>query len=67
MFFHETRHHVVHYDIQNIVNFPAGFRLLVKIGEFSSKSPHDQDLLINEDIIEWPVGFKKVQFSFYIG
>ncbi|XP_069923702.1 vomeronasal type-2 receptor 116-like [Oryctolagus cuniculus] len=61
--FHETRHHVVHYDIQNIVNFPAGFRLLVKIGEFSSKSPHDQDLLINEDIIEWPVGFKKTPQS----
>ncbi|XP_069923670.1 vomeronasal type-2 receptor 116-like [Oryctolagus cuniculus] len=63
VFFHETRHHVVHYDIQNIVNFPAGFRLLVKIGEFSSKSPHDQDLLINEDIIEWPVGFKKTPQS----
>uniref|UniRef100_G1U605 G-protein coupled receptors family 3 profile domain-containing protein n=1 Tax=Oryctolagus cuniculus TaxID=9986 RepID=G1U605_RABIT len=47
----------------NIVNFPAGFRLLVKIGEFSSKSPHDQDLLINEDIIEWPVGFKKTPQS----
>ncbi|XP_051685220.2 vomeronasal type-2 receptor 116-like [Oryctolagus cuniculus] len=56
--FHETRNHMVHYYIQNVVNFPSGLRLLIKIGEFSSKNPHEQSLLINEEMIEWPVAFK---------
>nr|XP_051695654.1 vomeronasal type-2 receptor 116-like [Oryctolagus cuniculus] len=51
--FHETRHHMAHYDIHNIVNFPAGFHLLIKIGEFSSESAHDQGLVLNEEMIEW--------------
>ncbi|XP_062035328.1 vomeronasal type-2 receptor 116-like [Lepus europaeus] len=61
--FHETRHHIVHYDIHNIVNFPAGFRLLIKIGEFSSKSAHDQGLVLNEEMIEWPVASKETPQS----
>nr|XP_051687047.1 vomeronasal type-2 receptor 116-like [Oryctolagus cuniculus] len=56
--FHETRNHMAHYDIQSVVNFPSGLRLLTKIGEFSSKSPHEQSLLFNEEMIEWPVTFK---------
>nr|XP_051685219.1 vomeronasal type-2 receptor 116-like [Oryctolagus cuniculus] len=61
--FHETRHHMAHYDIHNIVNFPAGFRLLIKIGEFSSESAHGQELVLNEDMIEWPVAFKETPQS----
>nr|XP_051687489.1 vomeronasal type-2 receptor 116-like [Oryctolagus cuniculus] len=61
--FHETRHHMAHYDIHNIVNFPAGFRLLIKIGEFSSESAHDQGLVLNEEMIEWPIAFKKTPQS----
>uniref|UniRef100_G1TL19 G-protein coupled receptors family 3 profile domain-containing protein n=1 Tax=Oryctolagus cuniculus TaxID=9986 RepID=G1TL19_RABIT len=61
--FHEMRHRVAHYDIHNIVNFPAGFRLLIKIGEFSSESKHDQSLDLNEEMIEWPVAFKETPQS----
>uniref|UniRef100_G1TUL6 G-protein coupled receptors family 3 profile domain-containing protein n=1 Tax=Oryctolagus cuniculus TaxID=9986 RepID=G1TUL6_RABIT len=50
--FHEMRHRMAHYDIHNIVNFPAGFRLLIKIG-----------LVLNEDMIEWPVAFKETPQS----
>nr|XP_051686637.1 vomeronasal type-2 receptor 116-like [Oryctolagus cuniculus] len=61
--FHEMRHRMAHYDIHNIVNFPAGFRLLIKIGEFSSESAHGQELVLNEDMIEWPVAFKETPQS----
>uniref|UniRef100_G1TGL6 G-protein coupled receptors family 3 profile domain-containing protein n=1 Tax=Oryctolagus cuniculus TaxID=9986 RepID=G1TGL6_RABIT len=61
--FHETRFHMAHYDIHNIVNFPAGFRLLIKIGEFSSESKHDQSLVLNEEMIEWPVAFMETPQS----
>ncbi|XP_062035392.1 vomeronasal type-2 receptor 26-like [Lepus europaeus] len=61
--FHETRHRMKHYDIHNIVNFPAGFRLLIKIGEFSSENAHDQGLVLNEEMIEWPVAFKETPQS----
>nr|XP_051695815.1 vomeronasal type-2 receptor 116-like [Oryctolagus cuniculus] len=54
---------MAHYDIHNIVNFPAGFRLLIKIGEFSSESAHDQGLVLNEEMIEWPIAFKKTPQS----
>ncbi|XP_069923677.1 vomeronasal type-2 receptor 116-like [Oryctolagus cuniculus] len=62
--FHETRHDVVQYDIQNIVNFPVGLGLMVNIGKFFSKSSHDQALVINEEMIEWPIAFKKVWIPF---
>ncbi|XP_062035393.1 vomeronasal type-2 receptor 116-like [Lepus europaeus] len=61
--FHETRHRMKHYDIHNIVNFPAGFRLLIKIGEFSSENAHDQGLVLNEEMIEWPAAFKETPQS----
>uniref|UniRef100_G1U981 G-protein coupled receptors family 3 profile domain-containing protein n=1 Tax=Oryctolagus cuniculus TaxID=9986 RepID=G1U981_RABIT len=61
--FHETRHDVVQYDIQNIVNFPVGLGLMVNIGKFFSKSSHDQALVINEEMIEWPIAFKKTPQS----
>lgn len=60
--FHESRDRMAQYDVQNIGNFPGGLQLLVKIGEFSSKSPHDQVLVISEEMIEWPLAFKEVRF-----
>jgi hypothetical protein len=48
------------YDIQNNVNFPVGLGLLVKVGEFVSKSPLDQSLTIKEEMVEWPIGFTEV-------
>uniref|UniRef100_A0A8C0WJ97 G-protein coupled receptors family 3 profile domain-containing protein n=1 Tax=Castor canadensis TaxID=51338 RepID=A0A8C0WJ97_CASCN len=49
--------YMAHYDIENTVNFPAGLGLMVKVGEIFSKTPHDQVLIINDKIIEWPIGF----------
>ncbi|XP_058527863.1 vomeronasal type-2 receptor 116-like [Ochotona princeps] len=59
----DPSHGVARYDIQNVVNFPAGLSLLVKIGEFSSTSSHEQELFIHEDLIEWPVAFKETPQS----
>lgn len=56
----EKRHHVAWYDIQNNVNFPAGLSLLVKVGEFVSRSPQEQGLVIDEEMVEWPIGFPEV-------
>uniref|UniRef100_G1U0P9 G-protein coupled receptors family 3 profile domain-containing protein n=1 Tax=Oryctolagus cuniculus TaxID=9986 RepID=G1U0P9_RABIT len=61
--FHETRHHMAHYDIHNIVNFPAGFCFLIKIGEFSPECARGEDLVLNEEMIEWPVAFKETPQS----
>uniref|UniRef100_H0W731 G-protein coupled receptors family 3 profile domain-containing protein n=1 Tax=Cavia porcellus TaxID=10141 RepID=H0W731_CAVPO len=63
MSFNEKRHRMAWYDIQNNVNFPAGLRLLIKVGEFVSKSPHDQALVINAEMVEWPIGFTETPKS----
>ncbi|XP_040846078.1 vomeronasal type-2 receptor 116-like, partial [Ochotona curzoniae] len=55
--------HQEHYNIQNIVNFPAGLRVMVNIGKFSSGSGRDQDPVIREDMIKWPVAFKETPTS----
>lgn len=55
IFLDEKGNHMAQYDIQNTVSFPAGLGLLVKVGKFLSDSLHGQDLIINEDIEEWPV------------
>ncbi|XP_058513661.1 vomeronasal type-2 receptor 116-like [Ochotona princeps] len=60
---HKTTPHQAHYDIHNIVNFPAGLREMVNIGKFSSGSGRDQSLVIREDMIEWPVAFKETPTS----
>ncbi|XP_040846068.1 vomeronasal type-2 receptor 116-like [Ochotona curzoniae] len=60
---HKATPHQEHYNIQNIVNFPAGLRVMVNIGKFSSGSGRDQDLVIREDMIEWPVAFKETPTS----
>ncbi|XP_048208155.1 vomeronasal type-2 receptor 116-like [Perognathus longimembris pacificus] len=48
---------VAQYDVQNVVNFPAGLGLMIQVGEFVYRSPLDQDLVLKEEMIEWPVGF----------
>ncbi|KAM4867279.1 vomeronasal type-2 receptor 116-like [Thomomys bottae] len=54
---------VTQYDIQNIVNFPAGLGLMIKVGEFVCTSPFDHDLVIKEEMIEWPIEFTKTPQS----
>ncbi|XP_063085181.1 vomeronasal type-2 receptor 116-like [Cavia porcellus] len=63
IFLDGKRQHVAQYDIQNTLNFPAGLSLLVKVGEFVSKGPLDQGLVIKEEIIEWPLGFTEIPHS----
>uniref|UniRef100_A0A8D2DLC7 G-protein coupled receptors family 3 profile domain-containing protein n=1 Tax=Sciurus vulgaris TaxID=55149 RepID=A0A8D2DLC7_SCIVU len=52
----EKSNQMAQYDIHNAVNFPAGLGLLVKVGEFVSKRPLGQGLVINEEMVEWPIG-----------
>ncbi|XP_027632144.1 vomeronasal type-2 receptor 26 [Tupaia chinensis] len=47
------------YDIQNLVKFPNDSWKLVKVGEFVSKSPHDQDLVIKNEMLKWPDVFQE--------
>ncbi|XP_016050199.2 vomeronasal type-2 receptor 116-like [Erinaceus europaeus] len=42
------------YDVLNISPFPAAHGLLVKVGEFVSNG-QNKNLVINEEIINWPV------------
>ncbi|XP_013362659.1 PREDICTED: vomeronasal type-2 receptor 116-like [Chinchilla lanigera] len=44
------------YDILNFWNFPEGLRLKVKVGTFSSRAPHGQQMTLSEDMIEWATG-----------
>ncbi|XP_058513660.1 vomeronasal type-2 receptor 26-like [Ochotona princeps] len=60
---HKATPRQAHYDIHNIVNFPAGLQIMVNIGKFSSGSGRDQSLVIREDMIEWPVAFKETPTS----
>ncbi|XP_051061069.1 vomeronasal type-2 receptor 116 [Phodopus roborovskii] len=55
----ENKNRVEKYDIQNFL----GYSLLVKVGEFVSKSPQDQGLFINEVLIKWPSNFNKTPQS----
>ncbi|XP_040846069.1 vomeronasal type-2 receptor 26-like, partial [Ochotona curzoniae] len=56
---HKATPHQEHYDIQNIVNFPAGLQVMDNIGRFG----YDQGLVIREDMIEWPVALKETPTS----
>ncbi|ELW48382.1 Vomeronasal type-2 receptor 26 [Tupaia chinensis] len=51
----EKTNHTAQYDIQNLVRFPNQSWLLVKVGDFVHRSPHNQGLVVNEEIIKWPV------------
>ncbi|XP_077887676.1 vomeronasal type-2 receptor 116-like [Ictidomys tridecemlineatus] len=59
----EKSSQMAQYDILNAVNFPAGLRLLVKVGEFVPRSPLGQGLVISEEMIEWPIGFTETPRS----
>ncbi|XP_005371821.1 vomeronasal type-2 receptor 116-like [Microtus ochrogaster] len=56
--FDEKKNHVGKYDIQNFM-VHINHTFLVKVGEFVSKSPQDQDLFINEVMIKWPRNFNQ--------
>ena len=66
MLLDEKRSHVMQYDILNAVSFPAGLWLQVKVGEFGFDGLYDQGLVINHEMIEWPIGFKEVRGRFKI-
>uniref|UniRef100_A0A8C8U9Z4 GPCR family 3 nine cysteines domain-containing protein n=1 Tax=Peromyscus maniculatus bairdii TaxID=230844 RepID=A0A8C8U9Z4_PERMB len=51
------------YDIFQIWNFPNGFGLKVKIGEYSPYFPHGQQLHLYEDVIEWATGSRQMPSS----
>ncbi|XP_076420512.1 vomeronasal type-2 receptor 116-like isoform X2 [Peromyscus maniculatus bairdii] len=48
------------YDIFQIWNFPNGFEVKVKIGEYSPYFPHGQELHLYEDVIEWATGSRQM-------
>lgn len=47
----EKRHHMVEYDILNVVSFPGSLGLLIKVGKFGSNSPYDQSFVINKEMM----------------
>ncbi|XP_063120468.1 vomeronasal type-2 receptor 116-like [Rattus norvegicus] len=49
------------YDILNVLHFPQGYVLKVKVGQLSPYFAHDQQLFLSEDMIEWATGSR--QFS----
>ncbi|KAM6168138.1 vomeronasal type-2 receptor 116-like [Erethizon dorsatum] len=51
------------YDILNFWNFPEGLGLKVKIGKFSPHFPHDQQLSLSEEMIEWASQFRQTPSS----
>ncbi|XP_051018061.1 vomeronasal type-2 receptor 116-like [Acomys russatus] len=51
------------YDIQNFMEYTNYTSLLVKVGEFVSKSPQDQGFFINEVLIKWPSNFNQTPQS----
>ncbi|XP_075399949.1 vomeronasal type-2 receptor 116-like [Tenrec ecaudatus] len=53
----ENRNCVSRYDIMNFLNFPDGFDLPMKVGEFTPQGLRGQGLMIQEELIEWPLGF----------
>ncbi|ELW47249.1 Vomeronasal type-2 receptor 26 [Tupaia chinensis] len=57
--FGDNEHYMAQYDIQNLVKFPNDSWKLVKVGEFVSKSPHDQDLVIKNEMLKWPDVFQE--------
>lgn len=62
----EKGSHVMQYDILNAVNFLAGLWLQVKVGEFGFSGLYDQGLVINDEMVEWSIGFKEIRLCFKI-
>ncbi|ELW64285.1 Vomeronasal type-2 receptor 26 [Tupaia chinensis] len=59
----DEKRKAVQYDIHNLVRFSNRILLLIKVGDFVYSSTHDQGLVINEDMIKWPVSFKETPES----
>ncbi|XP_051004372.1 vomeronasal type-2 receptor 116-like [Acomys russatus] len=51
------------YDILNFWDFPKGLGLKMKIGTFSPNAPHGQQLLLSEQMIQWPEKFSETPRS----
>ncbi|XP_027632143.1 vomeronasal type-2 receptor 116 [Tupaia chinensis] len=58
MSFGDKEHYMAQYDIQNLVKFPNNSWMLVKVGEFVSKNPHDRGLVIDKEMLKWPDVFQ---------
>nr|XP_058146460.1 vomeronasal type-2 receptor 116-like [Dasypus novemcinctus] len=63
MILDEARKLDTRFDILNFWNFPEGFGLKVKVGQFASDMPHDQQFSISEEMIEWNAGFSETPHS----
>ncbi|XP_069858115.1 vomeronasal type-2 receptor 116-like [Dipodomys merriami] len=59
----EERKLEAEYDIKSFWNFPEGLGQRVKVGEFSPFRPHGQQLILFENLIEWPIGITKTPQS----
>ncbi|XP_042549555.1 vomeronasal type-2 receptor 116-like [Dipodomys spectabilis] len=59
----EERKLEAEYDIKSFWNFPEGLGQRVKVGEFSPYRPHGQQLVLFENLIEWPIGITKTPQS----
>ncbi|XP_032755269.1 vomeronasal type-2 receptor 116-like, partial [Rattus rattus] len=51
------------YDILNFWNFPQGLGHKMHVGAYFPYSPHDNQLSLSEDIIEWGTGVKQTPIS----
>ncbi|XP_069858154.1 vomeronasal type-2 receptor 116-like [Dipodomys merriami] len=59
----EERKSEAEYDIMSFWNFPEGLGQRVKVGKFSPSRSHDQQLILFENLIEWPIGITKTPQS----
>ncbi|XP_069858129.1 vomeronasal type-2 receptor 116-like [Dipodomys merriami] len=55
----EERKLEAEYDIKSFWNFPEGLGQKVKVGKFSPSRPHGHQLILFENLIEWPIGITK--------
>ncbi|XP_012891355.1 PREDICTED: vomeronasal type-2 receptor 116-like [Dipodomys ordii] len=59
----EERKLEAQYDIMSFWNFPEGLEERVKVGKISPSRPHGQQLILFENLIEWPIGITKTPQS----
>ncbi|XP_042549537.1 vomeronasal type-2 receptor 116-like [Dipodomys spectabilis] len=59
----EERKLEAEYDIKSFWNSPEGLGQKVKVGKFSPSRPHSQQLVLFENLIEWPIGITKVDME----
>ncbi|XP_042549534.1 vomeronasal type-2 receptor 116-like [Dipodomys spectabilis] len=51
------------YDIVSFWNFPEGLGQRVNVGKFTPSRPHGQQLILFENLIEWPIEYIKTPQS----